>query len=870
LPEGPKATSVPEVPEKAGPKFNAGDTVTWSNNGRNYQGRVIRADRAVVNGRDVYQYRVSVGEKKVQYLVREDRMAPVTAEKTLPPAEKVQKAPYEMTRKEFVESARLTVDKSTGKPAVSYVGPDGEPILTAVGDKFKKFLKSKKQLLSAVHEDIVGKAVRAGRAVPDEVINEYPNLNRTEPEHQTSPELIQARKALARYEDRKNYDKIKKELANPNIRKKKRAALQSVLDADVKYQELLGRVKTLERQDSRKLFKSDRERKIAQAESGNIDKRNLEYAPLHTLPPEIKARIQDHARYLQSQTKPGSSTYLALQKVIDDAGRDNTAAAIAQKERIIERLTGDRGNQNPNEPPPPVDPLLEMYMAENAPEIAEWSIRSIDEGKPDRTATQLIDEIQSRMSNGETFGLDAENPDADIPMERAVDVARKWLEQVAGKEIPKIEAPKPAEPAGGVQITQKPKDLFGRDIVEPIGGEQKELGFAESTTGEKPTPNGWVTEEGKLRPEVNKQADAAAKADIEKNGQHLLSEADWWSQTVNDAEARINNYLKGGKPGGGMPGEVLKDYAILGADLIRRGYKTYEGWKEGIKKRIGISFDKIKPYLHSIWNESKNEYVRIKGNLSQWRKHVFKELSEIRKLPIEPFRQIEFSTYNWEKEFRSGKPIITPIGEVVLGEHQYKKIVDGNRTKYIGLIRPTLERPMVILLQKDGAKKFYKIFDKNGKLYFSDIVIRKDDLNISVSSHERSMSQFVRDIKEAIDTDRILFRQPVHLPPSAYGRPDPDLRADGVDGSNISITQKNEKGKRPLIDQEMTWWQKQVKQAEENINKDIQRRALPRTPGFIALPLMACKHVTKTKAILFERLSPMPLATPRRSSRFPA
>jgi hypothetical protein len=433
--------------------------------------------------------------------------------------------------------------------------------------------------------------------------------------------LEMARKRVWQIEKSRNYDVAKKELGK-RISKKKRQQIESILAADTEYQDALKTLSTEERKDSAKVFKADRTRKILQAEAGKVDKSDLAAAPLHTLPPVVKSKIQEHARYLQAQQKPGSPTHKALERVIKDAGSDNTAEAIKQKERIIGQISGKRGVENISGKwrREEADPILSLYTAENGSQMAEQAIASIDQGEPDFIARQLIQEIEGRIEAGTDKGMPMEavnvdNPDADAAPS---DIARRWLEQVAGTSVPKVSAQAtvaqervsaPSTVAQEITSLKHPKDLLGRPILDPIGREQKDLGFAKSQSGETPieTESGkaWVTPEGKIRPETDKKAEAEIEKELSGKGQMTIEEssATNWEKRVDESKKRVKEFFTSPRLNTGIPLDVLGHLTILGADIIRKmakNGKVHVGqWGSemvrliGTKRLVGLNLNKV-------------------------------------------------------------------------------------------------------------------------------------------------------------------------------------------------------------------------------------------------------------------------------------
>ena len=125
--------------------------------------------------------------------------------------------------------------------------------------------------------------------------------------------------------------------------------------------------------------------------------------------------------------------------------------------------------------------------------------------------------------------------------------------------------------------------------------------------------------------------------------------------------------------------------------------------------------------------------------------------------------QLELTPENWLEQFGEDGKVETPIGEVKMGENQFIKLFSRKRAEYFGMIKPTLTAPDVILEEtdpKDGAERdskylFIKSFVKpdGGRIiHFESVTVRKDGMEVSISSHEIKDSA----IKNKMQNDRIL------------------------------------------------------------------------------------------------------------------
>lgn len=129
---------------------------------------------------------------------------------------------------------------------------------------------------------------------------------------------------------------------------------------------------------------------------------------------------------------------------------------------------------------------------------------------------------------------------------------------------------------------------------------------------------------------------------------------------------------------------------------------------------------------------------------------------------------LELTPDNWAAEFGEDGILSTPIGDVKMGENQVAKLFEKGRSKEFGMIKPTLTNPDVIIEvpshstdgneERSSSYLFIKTFlGKNGKkvYYFKSVTIRKDGLEISISSHYDRAKR----VKEALMKGKLLYRK---------------------------------------------------------------------------------------------------------------
>lgn len=130
--------------------------------------------------------------------------------------------------------------------------------------------------------------------------------------------------------------------------------------------------------------------------------------------------------------------------------------------------------------------------------------------------------------------------------------------------------------------------------------------------------------------------------------------------------------------------------------------------------------------------------------------------------------ELELTPDNWAAEFGENGIVSTPIGEVKMGENQVAKLFEKGRSKEFGMIKPTLTNPDVIIEvpshsadgneERSSSYLFIKTFlGKNGEkvYYFKSVTIKKDGLEISVSSHYDRAKR----VKDALMKGKLLYRK---------------------------------------------------------------------------------------------------------------
>ena len=127
----------------------------------------------------------------------------------------------------------------------------------------------------------------------------------------------------------------------------------------------------------------------------------------------------------------------------------------------------------------------------------------------------------------------------------------------------------------------------------------------------------------------------------------------------------------------------------------------------------------------------------------------------------EPFRTVRYTEANFTKEFGREMTVETPIGTVELDYGQFDKVMSKDRQGVFGLIKPTFQRPLLIVNQTDAQgnnrELFIKTFGdkKKDAVYFVSVARSETGFLVMTSGHEKSASQVIKKIREGTVTYKI-------------------------------------------------------------------------------------------------------------------
>ncbi|WP_270569489.1 PBECR2 nuclease fold domain-containing protein, partial [Coprobacter secundus] len=113
---------------------------------------------------------------------------------------------------------------------------------------------------------------------------------------------------------------------------------------------------------------------------------------------------------------------------------------------------------------------------------------------------------------------------------------------------------------------------------------------------------------------------------------------------------------------------------------------------------------------------------------------------------------MELTIENWDAEFGENGIVQTPVGKVKMGENQFTKLMRQGRSGKLGMIKPTLENPDVIIEDESKATEgditeryssyvFVRTFKKSDGsryYYFTSVTVSQGNMEVVVSNQEKT------------------------------------------------------------------------------------------------------------------------------------
>ena len=138
--------------------------------------------------------------------------------------------------------------------------------------------------------------------------------------------------------------------------------------------------------------------------------------------------------------------------------------------------------------------------------------------------------------------------------------------------------------------------------------------------------------------------------------------------------------------------------------------------------------------------------------------------------------EISLTQDAWVQTFGLNNSMLTPVGNVKMGEHQYQKLVDKNRTAEFGMVVQTLQDPDVVLVKPSQAIEgqeterpyslvFVKTFIRNGEKikFYASVTVQRDNMEVSISSHFMNANR----VKERLMTLERIYTKQALIPNSS-------------------------------------------------------------------------------------------------------
>lgn len=204
---------------------------------------------------------------------------------------------------------------------------------------------------------------------------------------------------------------------------------------------------------------------------------------------------------------------------------------------------------------------------------------------------------------------------------------------------------------------------------------------------------------------------------------------------------------------------------------------------------------------------------------------------------------VELTIENWDALFGEEGKVITPIGEVKMGENQFTKLMRQGRDGKLGMIKPTLEQPHAIVEDESEAKeddvterassyvfiRSFKKADGSRYYYFTSVTVSKDGKEVVISNQEKRRKAIANllingklvwkhadDVSTASDVADGLYSSQGNLSdPTTKGTVSPQTNIS--DSKDTTIYQNNnelgEKSAVPSVQEQI-----QAAEAEVNIN----------------------------------------------------
>ena len=210
--------------------------------------------------------------------------------------------------------------------------------------------------------------------------------------------------------------------------------------------------------------------------------------------------------------------------------------------------------------------------------------------------------------------------------------------------------------------------------------------------------------------------------------------------------------------------------------------------------------------------------------------------------------EVELTIENWDAQFGEDGRVVTPIGEVKMGENQFTKLMRQGREGKLGMVKPTLETPDVIIEDASEAKdgdvaerkssyvfvKAFKRSDGSRYYYFTSVTVSKDGKEVVISNQEKRKNAIANlltngklvwkhadDVSAASDVKQGLYSSQGNMSdPTTEGTDAPQTNVLSAGKGKVNSSTSQAKGEKVSENQSTSGVQGAVYAAERRLNTE--------------------------------------------------
>ncbi len=304
----------------------------------------------------------------------------------------------------------------------------------------------------------------------------------------------------------------------------------------------------------------------------------------------------------------------------------------------------------------------------------------------------------------------------------------------------------PKDKNGEPDFTAVDRETALDGLTELVGGNSENVAAIVSAQIEQASVDlNKLRKKPPTKKTIKLQGSAMAMAQAQRKADEAYAgEVEKYNADLNEAQQRLETW------------KAISDVITSREDEARRRVETSEQTADAIQRGAGSTTD--------IQEQSNDRVSKAYEGLNENEATML--LSQMEAYASE-IPQIELNPTNWIEQFGENGMVSTPLGKVKMGENQIAKLFEKGRSEQFGMIKPTLEHPQIVVevpseaidgnAERTSSLLFIKTFTgKNGKkvYYFKSVTIKKDGLEVSVSSHYDRAKR----VKEVLKKGKLLYR----------------------------------------------------------------------------------------------------------------